>query len=182
MKGSARQVLAQGQSLATDIQGVISEGIIGNAAHFSDFLGRREHLTAVDPRFLMMYATSIAIYRTARTEARTTGNLEQVINDAGAELAGAIRFHSMNDTDFDRAASEVMQELRAVYYNVKGNLDRLVELLRQGDQEALFTFSLMYLNKIHPASQELFLERHTSVLAVIQQNFARLTFEAAGLV
>jgi hypothetical protein len=182
MTGNARQVLAEGQSLATDIQGVISGEIAGNAAYFADFLRRREHLTAVDPRFLMMYATSIAIYRTAQTQAWTAEDVEQVINDAGVELVRAMRFLSTSDTDFNDAASEMAQQLGAAYHNVKGNLDRLVELLEQGDQEAIFTFSLMYLNKVHPASQELFLERHTSVLVAIQQNFARLTFEAAGLI
>jgi hypothetical protein len=163
--------------MSSEIEDGLRETIIANADQIDDFSARREELGAIDGRYLILYSCSMLLFWVTEFHKPSAATVNAVISDIAQKAANALSFKSTKRHDPGQVRDEFTAQLQAMFGNVADNLRRLLELSKTTpDDQANFTFMLMYLNKVYPPSASLF--GNAGVFVQLLQMFGQLSMSS----
>jgi Protein of unknown function (DUF2510) len=169
-------VLNRGRSLAADIEKAIRDVVMSNAPHIRDFTTRQDELATVDTMFLLLYSISVVAYFASLQGEWSEHEIDQVLTAAGNDLGATMSFLGAAPVDRKAVCNEICEDLRGMFENVRGNLNHLMESVRE-DDAAVIKFNFIYLRRVYPPALTFFGESKPISVA-LQQCFSELTFSA----
>jgi hypothetical protein len=170
------RALAFGQDTTNRIQTAIVDIVVSNASSFADYHKRRDELTRIDPEYLFFYCVSLALYARSSFENWKATEIDAVLESAATEFVRSVRYHIGIDQDDERQIRQTSATLRSMFANVSQNFRTL---MTSADPEgATFTLFMMYLDKVYPACNTIFLEGHMAITGQIMQAFGQLSMSA----